>query len=1025
MGNLEAADFAEFYRAVHGHGTFPWQEQVVAKVLADGTWPDLVDVPTGLGKTSMLDVAVFVAAATVNTPGSERVGRRRTFFVVDRRLVVDEAHQHAARIAKKLAEAETGVVGAVSSALRRFAPSWTGEVLPVTKMRGGATWDAAWLERPDLPGVVLGTVDQVGSRLFFRGYGVSERRRPLDAALVGTDAVLFVDEAHLSSALLTTITAAHARDHLGLPVPGLSVVQLSATARQDAAEPGRPFPFNVAAHLAHPVAARRLNASKTLRAVSSTPRDVVKALATAATRAVDQLSHVEGATHPPVVLVVCNTVDRARAVHDRLAKELTPKDGSPSVDCELLIGRSRPADRPQLHEWLTATMGVGREPGARPAVLVATQTVEVGINLDADALITESASWDALVQRLGRLNRLGDFADRFPGVGEAAAVIIHDGQANGPVYGTARDAVWGTLTGLVRDRPDGLSVTPLRCRTYSAEHFAGPEHIRTDAYVPVLQVPTLDAWTQTAPTPLNDPPVAPFLHGVDGGVPGVLVAWRAGLRLDDPLDVFSDDGAELPHNDAEQLLAAVPVRGGEQVEVPFMAVRQWMSGYPAVPVSDLEGVADEETQPKGDPRPFQVLVRRVERSGADMETGASARWRWIGPLQLRPGDAIVVPAEQGGLDRYGWNPTSTATVPDVSEAATFAPRRSSQAIGMLRLDVDLPGRLGVDTNTGHLAEVIVAAREEPEDSSSALADLIQALAQSVPQTPPDQLGWSPDGWDRLKRWLQRGRHKRVVVRSAPRAVLEGAWPDTLTVLVTGVIPVDGQSNALIDRDDDEVASSSVGVRRDDDTGGSVTLDQHHGNVRERAGEIARSLLLPDDVRQILEDAAGWHDLGKLEDRFQAMLHDGDAAAALVAPQPLAKSGMDPADRLSWRRARIRSLLPAGARHEAWSAALVRAYLREREQAGTPYEHDADLLIHLVASHHGHARPLLPLVIDSDPRPVDAVIGDTKVTTPSDDVVDIDHPARFAALNARYGRWGLALLESVVRCADMTVSAEGS
>ena len=70
---------------------------LTAEVLADGRWPDLIDVPTGLGKTSMLDVAVFVAAATAHLPGERGLGRRRCFFVVDRRIVVDEAYDHARR----------------------------------------------------------------------------------------------------------------------------------------------------------------------------------------------------------------------------------------------------------------------------------------------------------------------------------------------------------------------------------------------------------------------------------------------------------------------------------------------------------------------------------------------------------------------------------------------------------------------------------------------------------------------------------------------------------------------------------------------------------------------------------------------------------------------------------------------------------------------------------------------------------------------------------------------------------------
>jgi CRISPR-associated endonuclease/helicase Cas3 len=172
---------------------------------------------------------------------------------------------------------------------------------------------------------------------------------------------------------------------------------------------------------------------------------------------------------------------------------------------------------------------------------------------------------------------------------------------------------------------------------------------------------------------------------------------------------------------------------------------------------------------------------------------------------------------------------------------------------------------------------------------------------------------------------------------------------------------------------------------------------------------------------LLKDAAGWHDLGKVELRFQAMLHNGDAYQALVATEPLAKSGLDPADRLAWRHAARLSRLPAGARHEAWSAALVQELLR---QLGD-YDGDEDLLVHLVAAHHGYARPLARLVLDPQPQPVTAIVYGHKLSVSSDATVDLDQPSRFGRLNARYGRWGLALLEAIVRCADMTISAEGS
>lgn len=209
----------------------------------------------------------------------------------------------------------------------------------------------------------------------------------------------------------------------------------------------------------------------------------------------------------------------------------------------------------------------------------------------------------------------------------------------------------------------------------------------------------------------------------------------------------------------------------------------------------------------------------------------------------------------------------------------------------------------------------------------------------------------------------------------------------------------------------------------------VTLRTHHTNVGDRARDIAHALGLPAELSSAVETAARWHDLGKAEPRFQAMLCGGDPYEAMLVEEPLAKSGMNPVNRSAYRAARQRSGLPSGARHEAWSAALVSEHLTEAADA---YSLDADLVVHLVASHHGYARPWLPAVVDRRPRDVEVLLVDsvtdatgTKVSVSSGATVDFDHPARFARLNERYGRWGLALLESVVRCADMTVSGEGS
>ena len=227
---LTPTDFPRFFAAIHGDpgtpGTptpFPWQQALVERIYHHDdprtAWPEIIDVPTGLGKTAVLDVAVFLAAA--RRPSSYR----RIFFVVDRRIVVDEAYAHAQRIKAALANPTDPVTAAVAQALQRPGDP---DVLEVTRMRGGVTWDARWVERPDRYAVVTGTVDQIGSRLLFRGYGVTAEARPIDAALVGTDSLIIVDEAQLAEPLLETIGALRGLDH-AFAATGPTIVRMSAT----------------------------------------------------------------------------------------------------------------------------------------------------------------------------------------------------------------------------------------------------------------------------------------------------------------------------------------------------------------------------------------------------------------------------------------------------------------------------------------------------------------------------------------------------------------------------------------------------------------------------------------------------------------------------------------------------------------------------------------------------------------------------------------------------------------------------
>ena len=142
---LKHKDFASFFGALWGEHVVPfaWQSALVERVLdtspgaaepsaADATnsgvqgsrpWPEAIALPTGAGKTACLDIAVFALAAQADRLETGRLvsAPRRIFFVVDRRIIVDEAHDRARRLASKLQVARAGILRTVADRLRRLA----------------------------------------------------------------------------------------------------------------------------------------------------------------------------------------------------------------------------------------------------------------------------------------------------------------------------------------------------------------------------------------------------------------------------------------------------------------------------------------------------------------------------------------------------------------------------------------------------------------------------------------------------------------------------------------------------------------------------------------------------------------------------------------------------------------------------------------------------------------------------------------------------------------------------------------
>ena len=617
MSVPDCPGFSDWYRSIHDRDPFPWQTRLAQQVAVTGEWPELIGIPTGLGKTACLDIAVWALASQADMDPRDRTVPTRIWWVVNRRILVDDTYRHALRLEALLADPESlrdvecdgtilsvgglrgdavSTVQAVAARLRHL--SGVGRPLQACRLRGGDSHNRP--RHPAQPAIICSTIPMYGSRLLFRGYGSSRSMRPIDAALAGTDSLVLLDEAHLAKPLRVLLGAISASDSLGagiehaLPSQRMSplVVPLTATgetsgSRFDLDETDRD----------HDEIVKRLEASKPLSIPDISQGDPAKPLATATKQLLETLN----AGSSCGILVFANTPKTALAV----ARALRSRR-----DCEVVIatGRTRGVEAKKAVEAITARMSAGQTPEELDSsidghlVVVATQTLEVGADLDADYMITEACGVRALTQRLGRLNRLGRRT-------HARAVYVHvePKDRQWPVYGDEPARVLELLDAS-RGSDETVDMSPGKVGAVLGN--LPPEAL--DA--PVLAEALLWEWAKTSVPPPGEAPVSGLLdrdRDVD-------VVWRA----------------HIPESGYKIWPRVSP---NEIVSVPVGEARKELAGANCVRVGSDQATAE------------QIVV------------GDN------GSLVLRPGDTVVVACEVGKLDESGhWDTGGSEPVLDAS-----------------------------------------------------------------------------------------------------------------------------------------------------------------------------------------------------------------------------------------------------------------------------------------------------------------------------------------------------------------------
>ena len=901
------------------HTPFRWQMRLLCRLLDRGP-PGIVDIPTGLGKTSVMALWLIALAEGARLP-------RRLVYVVDRRAVVDQATRFAERLRSNMPGELAAKLGLDGSAK-----------LPISTLRGGFADNRDWLEDPSKPAIVVGTIDMVGSRLLFEGYGVSRGMRPYHAGLLGADALVLLDEAHLCPPFEALLRQVESRGDSKLRpagdsdsiTPPFRLMSLSATGR-DATEtlPGAAFRLE-AEDRQESVVAQRLSARKRLEV---TELDAGTNLAESlAERAVEV-----GCTAPVArVLVCCDRRRDAVEVKALIDKECRRRRSSGEIDgehaSELLVGERRVRERADLERWLDERgfLGDAGERLSAPAVLVATSAGEVGVDLNADHMVCDLVAYERMVQRLGRVNRRGG-EDREATVDVLALPPESKGKAPKDAKERAESDYRARMAAL-RRLPGGddgrRDASPAALVEMKATH---PDVVRaatTPAPLhPELTRPLLDAWSMTSLRHHEGrPEIAPWLRGwEDDDEPQTSIVWRRYLP-----HVRADGETTVPPAMVAEYFRVAPVHATERLDAASGRVFDWM----------LKRWGQVARRPEDHPLSIgnhEIVAIVINRAG---EHGAH--------LTLRELRQLAAPArslEKGDLRQRNRHKEEWKArhLPGATLVVDF--RLCGVRDGMLDEKCDIEAAA---------ADADEDWRGVMDPAADGSRPLVGFLVEEVDGGEDEEGLELPDrGEWRHVRTFETSFDAGGVARSG-LAVFK--WPDD---------PSDEDSRSVLSA--------------------PQSLHEHAAQVAEHARALVQRLGLPADEAQALVTAARLHDDGKEAERWQNAMN---APRDDGRPYAKTRGGGNPR-------------LLEGYRHEFGSL------LKAEEQdlpSGT-----RDLILHLIAAHHGNSRPTIsPAGCEAGPpSALESKAGDAAL--------------RFARLQKRYGPWGLAWREAILRAADQSAS----
>ena len=995
--------YVKFVGLAHdGRAPYRWQCRLMRYIVQEGRWPDRIAAPTASGKTSVIDIHVFLnaMAGLAEDEGQEehelfsclplRRIARRLALTVNRRSLVDDQFDEANELCEKIHKDEAMARYKHGLMLRSGAHddlpcAEEPAALNVVELRGGIAPQRDWRYYPQTCAVICATPDMFGSRLLFRGYGTSRTMRPMEAGLLAYDTVLVADEAHLSRQLLETARQVGriegmAEHPLGEYVSPLQVVETTATPADENAKQSsveiEDNDFAVDEALANRLCKPKPVVSDYTSATEK--EEIQKIVDTCVGLIQNQESGGSVETGNGVVGCMVNTVKKAKQVAKELSKQL--KKAGISHPVASYIGPMRAYDKGNVLAAMRNAMSSEASPQS-PCCIIGTQTLEVGVDVDFTALVTELAPASALVQRAGRVNRRGLNAQ-----GDVYVFGIDMKQLNASKKAKlAAPYDEGDLDNAMTWLEE-LPLTDSGLPNISA--WSVHQSILQGNHVPA-EKPRRLLFQRLEPWDVENLSSTDEQLSADLRIPG-LQQGAADLNLwlrDDLTDDCPDISVVVRYlpqdvNVAASLIEEAEPEGGE-----------------LFPLRNQEQVTKLKSSLKdGAIRAFLYRSSNEEGQRVSPLGSADANRPESYDGRIKSGDIIV-------LD------TSVKTFTELSsegEIAMFDPDGKDTAADVYNKCAH-GKQVCCSTWAGESGEIrnafasVFELANETDDLTDDQQEQISQDLQLICKSMSDSLSVSPDNESTVA--LDRIMYEDDA---------EGRKTWWMIVSLRTGDPESESSQEIL---------SAKAKNHELLLGGSSRQEEgHQDHVAARAEALGRMMGLDDDMVENLRIAGEYHDEGKIDARFQTLLYQGRTPKGQRKPR--AKSRFSSR---AWEQQFRNKCQLRGWRHEQRSVAEFALACEFEEELRQLSDHRRQLIERLIGTSHGHGRSIFEHGTDYL-LPESGGASRSQAPMLNDIADEMFESGGWETLidrtNQRYGFWGVSYMEALLRAADITCSKEG-